>query len=463
MALVAITVTDSNFGIDDATGNTWTGLHAESGGLIELDNVEASDNGTNGAYLEAKGNITVTDSRFNNNVEFNYPQDPGLYAKSNGGGNITLTNVTADNNVYGAGAVLNTSGTGAITVIGGAGHFNGNGTFGVQAQSGDGNITLDGVTASFNKVKGAYLSSYGLGNIFINNSTFVENGSYGIYASTSKGNITLDDVTVTGDNGVDDGAVGADNLTDYGAVLTTGNGGKVLVTDSVFNLNTGVGLKIIASGQVDLVNVTADQNGGNGVEVYSTYTASCRCPESKVVNVAVNVDGTFTDNTGYGLMVKPGPEGTLVISPSTTFGGNGLGEYLLDLSEPAECEKCGCDEPPTETKKPNVVQVPFVNGEPVEQDCDLFSSTVLELPNGTSANVGCPYTGFSKLERLMQENIPGSLGAGANYLDGIILSLTDGEGNAILNEDGTVTITFKINEDFKKQELFRTVLGSGTK
>ena len=116
--------------------------------MIELDNVEASYNGTNGAYLEAKGNITVTDSRFNNNVESNYPQDPGLYAKSNGGGNIALTNVTADGNVFGAGAVLNTSGTGAITVAGGTGHFNGNGTFGVQAHSGDGDITLDGIVAS---------------------------------------------------------------------------------------------------------------------------------------------------------------------------------------------------------------------------------------------------------------------------------------------------------------------------
>ena len=311
-------------------------------------------------------------------------------------------------------------------------------------------MAISPLTASwhlFNKVKGAYLSSYGSGNIFINNdssivggNTFEENGSYGIYASTSKGDIELDQVNVIGNN-----------VTNYGAVINTNGGGNVLVTDSVFNLNTGVGLKVIASGKVDLVNVTADQNGGNGVEVYSTYTASCRCPESKVVNVAVNVDGIFTDNTGYGLMVKPGPEGTLVISPSTTFGGNGLGEYLLDLSEPADCEKCGCDEPPTETKKPNVVQVPFVNGEPVEQDCDLFSSTVLELPDGTWANVGCPYTGFSKLESLEKEKIPGSLGAGANYLAGIILSLTDGEGNAILNEDGTVTITFKINEDSRSR------------
>ena len=50
------------------TDNDGTGLHAESGNTIDLSNVDASGNGSNGAYLDAAGNITVTDSTFSDNV-----------------------------------------------------------------------------------------------------------------------------------------------------------------------------------------------------------------------------------------------------------------------------------------------------------------------------------------------------------------------------------------------------------
>lgn len=437
----AVTVTDSEFGDSLATGNTWTGLHVESGSTVSLVNVIASYNGTNGAYLTAEGDIDVTDSTFNENVNFDYPQDPGLYANSNGG-DITLTDVIADGNEYGAGAVLITKGAGDIDVIStvpGGSHFNGNGTFGVQAQTVDGDITITDIEASNNEVKGAYLNSAGAGNIFIYGSDFVENGSYGIYAATNQGDINLDHVTVTG-NG----------QTEIGAILKAQNGGSVFVGNSTFELNNGVGLIIVSSPDVDLVNVTADQNGADGVQVYSPYTFSCRCPDSQPSSVIVNVDGgTFTNNGGYGLTVKPGPEGDLIFVNPSVFGGNTLGDYLLDLSDPAECpdEVCNCEEENDEPKDPNIVYVPSTGGEPVEQDCELFSSTILELPNGTWVNVGCPFEGFSNLEELLEGNLPGQLGAGTDFVSGVTVSLTDGEGNTTLNQDGTITITFKLPEN----------------
>ncbi|CAG1013498.1 hypothetical protein ANAEL_04719 [Anaerolineales bacterium] len=441
----AITVNSSDFGMDATSGNGWTGLHAESGSTITLNSVVASYNGTNGAYLVAEGNISVNNSTFNNNVNFNYPEDPGLFALSNGG-NITLNSVTANNNVYGAGAVLNTSGAGTVTVTGG--QYNGNGTFGVQSKSENGNITLNGVTASFNHVKGAYLNSCGTGNIFINNnSSFIENGSYGIYASTAKGNINVDLVTVTGDNGVDDAVVGeADNLTDYGAVLVAGTG-DVFVSNSSFNLNTNVGLKVVSGGQVDLVNVVADQNGGNGIEVYSTSTAQPICSGDSPVNITVNVDGgTFTNNGGYGLLVKPGPQGTLVFANPSTFGGNALGDYLLDLSQGYKDCTPEPKDPPVK-KEPKVVDVPSTGGPVVEQECDTYTSTILNLPNGTSVEIGCPFTGFNKLEEVSLADLPGPLGDGITFEAAIMLGLIDAEGNILLNEDGTVTVKFMIPTD----------------
>jgi hypothetical protein len=71
----------------------------------------------------------------------------------------------------------------------------------------------------------------------------------------------------------------------------------------------------------------------------------------------------------------------------------------------------------------------------------------LKLPGGTWANVGCPFSGYSDLKETPKESLPGLLGAGLNFVSGITVSLTDEEGNAILNEDGTVTINFIIPKD----------------
>jgi len=428
-----ISVINSNFGVDALTGNDWTGLHAESGSDISLANVIASYNGNNGAYLDAQGNITITNSTFDENVNVSSPADPGLYANSNGG-NISLTNVNANSNDYGAGVALGTSGAGAIDITGG--NFDNNGSFGIQAKSENGDTTLSGVTASLNAVKGAYLNACGTGSIFINNSVFIENGSYGVYAGTSEGNISLDQVTVTG-NGV----------TDYGAKLVTGTG-SVFVSDSSFDLNTAVGLWVVSGGPVDLVNVTADGNGGNGVEVYSTSTVEDICEGDEVISVPVTVDaGVFTNNGEYGLMVKPGPLGTLTFTTPSTFGGNVLGDYLLDVSDPASKDCTPKEEEPTETKEPLVVEVPSTGGTPVEQDCETYSGTILKLPNGTWMKVGCPYEGFSLIEELLEEGLPGQLGAGTDFAGGVTVSLLDGEGNVILNEDGTITINFLVPED----------------
>ena len=437
----AVDVSDSNFGESNITGNSWTGLHIESGSTVTLLNVMASYNGTNGAYVEAQGNINVTNSTFNENVHFNFPQDPGLYAHSNGG-NITLVDVTADGNRFGAGAVLSTKNTGTISVsntVPGTDHFNSNGTFGIQASTQDGNLNLTDVEASYNKSKGMYLSTSGLGNVFVLDGEIVENGYYGIYASTNEGDINLDTVSVLGDDGV--ATTSNDDLTDIGAMLKSYSGGNVFVTDSSFNHNTTTGLIVISSATVELNNVTADQNGVNGVEIYTPQTAYCRGASEATTQVIVNVDaGTFTNNGEYGILAMPGPAGTLNFVAPSVFGGNGTGDYLLDLREPTICPVEVQE--PTEPKKPQIVPAPTV--QPVAQDCSQFSSTVHELSDGTFVNVGCPYEGFSSLNEVTVKDLPGALGAGTQFLGGVRVSLTDASGNTILNQNGTVTISFAL-------------------
>ncbi len=496
----SIDISDTSF-----ITNGWTGLHAESGGDISLTTVIASDNGTNGAYLIADGAITVTDSEFNNNVQFNYPTDPGLYAQANGA--ISLTNVIANNNTYGAGVVLVSKETGEITVASGifndngtfgiqaknydggialtdieqangngqkgayltatgagtitvestnpatlTSTYNGNGSYGIYAQSADGDIVISGIEASYNGTKGVYLTSYGQGSVFVNDSLFIENGSYGIYIKANEANISLDNVSVTGDDGV---VEANENLTDIGAFLFTENGGNIFVNSSTFNLNTETGLLIVATGTVDLTDVTVDENGVNGIEIYTPQTYNCLCPGEDILSIVVNMNsGVLTNNGEYGLVVQPSPEGILNIDlAATTFGGNGLGEYLLDLSNPEDCPECACgeccDEPkdPEEPKEYNFVEVPFEGSEPIEQDCENTLGTIIQLPDGTFIKVACPFDGYSTLEGVTEEDIPGEIGAGTTFVSGVNVDLMDAEGNFILNSDGTITLYFKIPED----------------
>jgi len=487
-----ITVNNSQF-----SNNDYTGLHAESGNNISLASVLANNNGANGGYLIADGSITVTNSQFNDNVHFNFPQDPGLYAQAQGA--ITLTNVFANSNDFGAGAVLvsnnvgdinvnggqfNQNGTfgiqaenqngaialtnvianennekgayltanglGAITVNGGT--FNNNGSYGIYAHSQDGNITLTGaLQASYNGLKGAYLSSSG-GNIFVNNnSAFVENGAYGIYAQTANGGITLDQVTVTGD----DGAAPNDDLTNIGAFLQSGSG-NIFVSNSTFELNTETGLLVVTDGHIDLLDVTSDQNGGNGAEFYSNYTWGCLCPGDDVSSTIISVDGgTFTNNGEYGLLARPGPAGDLVfVDPPTTavtvFGNNGLGNFLLDLAftpdncGPCECGECCEPDKPSEPKEPVIVQT-GKDVEPVLQDCENTSGTIWQTPDGVWVKVGCLFNGYSLAQGLTQDDLPGALGAGTNFELGVQVELTDEDGNIVtVNPDGTITIRFKL-------------------
>jgi hypothetical protein len=418
--------------------NDYSGLWVSSGGNITLNNVTASNNLMNGAYLVSENGGTIDVS---NNSTFNGNTNVGVVAATEG--NITLNNVVANDNGY-KGAYLETYGTGTITVSNST--FNSNDLYGIYAHSVDGDIVLNNVIASYNSAKGVYLvsSCICLGNIFINDSTFVENGETGIFAVTNQGDITLSNDIVTGDDGI--ATTTDDDLTDTGAILITENGGDVFVSNSTFQLNTGNGLVIASSGTVNLTNVTANNNGGNGVEVYSTYTFACYGP----TGIQVNVDGgTFQNNAMYGLVVSIGSDGAVAFTGTQTYAGNGEGDYLLvnDLPDCTPDEKPE-DEEHGDGKEPHVVDVPFDGGDPVQQDCEQYSSTILQLPDGTWVKFGCPFEGFTELKGLNLEDLPDGLGAGLEFVAGLQVGLLD-LNNAVItiNEDGTITITFMIPPD----------------
>jgi hypothetical protein len=470
-----VQVTDSDFSDTGAVTTDDGGLFVYSNGDVTLTNVTSNDHQNYGALIYGN-NVSVTNSTFNNQSV-----DTGLFVNSYG--NITLNNVVASNNYY-EGAILDaTYGTGDVTVTGST--FDGNGEYGLAAGSfgnilvdfltatsngdygaylnslgtGDiivtnstltlngvkglyaessGGISLDNVIASDNGSYGAYLEAdYGSGNIFVTNSTFNGNGSVGLAAMTGEGDITIDNVFVDG--------LG---ITDIGAYLGSYDGGAVNVSDSTFQNMTGYGLKIGSSGPVDLTNVTAMNNGSHGAFIFNPYA----CGGIQGIDVTVDA-GTYQDNGGYGLYVAPGPDGTLTFGTASIFGGNGLGDFLLDLvvdCKPHEEHP----KPPEYPKKPvNVVELPSTDGDPVEQDCETYSGTELILPNGTHAFIDCPFNGDSVIEEVGFDGLPSPLPTGPEFVSGVSLdfnAIADEEGKT---EEASITLTFDIPEGMEG-ELF---------
>jgi hypothetical protein len=426
-----VQVTDSIF---NANGDNGLFVYAEDN--ITLNNTDATNNGFDGADLinyEGTGDVAVNGGDFSGN------DDAGLYIIS--AGDVAVTSVTANNNNNGT-IISNDNGTGNVNVSGST--FNNNTWTGAQVTSA-GDITLDNVEASSNFVGGAYLNALGgSGNIFIlNNSQFNGNSQYGIHAFAN-GNITLDNVTVNGDLGTYD--------TYAGAWLKSFEG-SISVSNSLFTNNIDYGLLAVAAGNVDLINVTATFNGGNGVAVYSIYSFACFGND----NILINVDsGVYTDNGGYGIYAYPGEDGSLNLNNSPVFepNANGSGDTFVEaLSNP-----CPQPEPKPhdddDDKDTHEVEVPEdgTSG-PVEQDCEEYSSTTFKLHSGTTIELDCPFEGNGEVTDTPESELPDDLPVGLTFADAVTIGL-DSEGNPItVLEDGLITITFQIPEDLLGKEL----------
>jgi hypothetical protein len=428
-----VTVTDSAF-----SGNNFIGLTVDSGGSTALTNVTANSNlGPDGVFIigeddsAATHDVTVSNSTFSGNVN-------GIGLEVLADGNVTLNNVTAGavtapvplpGNNTGA-SVDTTFGAGNVTVNGG--QYNDNDWDGLDVWSG-GNITVAGAVISDNSspgldTYGAYFdATAGAGEISVSNSTLDNNDGYGLFG-IANGNVTLTDVNVNGGG-----------ITDDGAKIKSING-IAAVNGGIFTNNTKSGLIAIGGLQVDLVNVDVIANLGDGARVYGTFTYACFGDTGILVNVT---DGDFSGNTGPGLTIKPGPDGTVTVTGTQVFDADDA--MVIDLGNPCLGKE---EEKPEEGKPVNIVEVPFKDGDPVQQDCETYSSTLLMLPDGTWVKFGCPFEGSMTLEGLLEEELPGPLGAGAEFVSAITYGMTDLDGLEVLvNPDGTITLKFKIPED----------------
>ena len=360
-AAATINISDSDFSNNGTAGVSYDdgfGVKAISNGSITLTDVTADDNYDDGAYLDncldnSSGSCTNLSSNivisvdnsgisggdgFNSNGKGN----TGISADGYGGngleaystGSVTLTNVTADGNLY-DGALLgyyNSDGPtydeigGNITITGG--DFSDNNIdysetdnpAGLEAYA-DGSIQVSGTTADDNWDDGAYLENYfGSGDINIDyngsiangNSDFSGNDTNGLEAY-SAGAITLYNVTADSNFNAD----GAYLENDFGSST-----GGITVEASIFGKSSTTGngtdgLDAYSNGEVSLSGVTADYNAYGGADLGSE------------LGIAVD-PSSFNNNESFGLGAIS--YGAITLNDVTVDANNYVGAFLVSYS-----------------------------------------------------------------------------------------------------------------------------------
>ena len=216
-------------------------------------------------------------------------------------GDIELNNVEARDNGAGYGAELdNTAGTNSTIEVNSS-SFHDNFTIGIQALS-NGGITLTDVDAYGNDGAGAVLDNSGsafAGTVTIWTSTFNDNGDTGLDVS-SNGAILTVDIEASG-NG-EYGAVLDNSLSDDPQSVTVG-----YLYGSEFNDNYNSGLTVLSQGDITVYQATANNNGhtsdfaGAGAYLDNTYGNG----NTFVYNYNIYTDqyGEFSGNYADGLDV----------------------------------------------------------------------------------------------------------------------------------------------------------------
>ncbi len=269
-------------------------------GAITLKDVDISGSPASGAVLVASGAVSITSSSFIDNGTGGDLTTPALLVKGTG---VTLNGVSISGNAE-QGAQIHSSG--AITVR--------NSIFTENGQSDDpalsaltiekttttGSVTLDNLTLVDNYGRGLWVKNAGGGSVVISNIDAHANGGEAILVcpdaactTAAAAAVTLTNTELV-NNGTGAAIVASGNVTISGMwanqnghglrinacvenpdthACTTG--GAVTITNGEFNHNDGGdGLVLQARGAITLTNVTASYNAGNSVWASNAFTGS---------------------------------------------------------------------------------------------------------------------------------------------------------------------------------------------
>lgn len=282
-------------------------VNSSIGGLL-FDNNTISGNGGHGINFNTVVNSNIGPTIVSNNT-----------ITGNDGDGFHLVNpVTINNNLNLTFTDNNISNNGAN------GLFQGNGVNGVNLQVGNShtlNLTMTGNTIDNNLNAGANIvmngnsvlnATIGAVGPNVNANSFSGNGDAGmsiVMNDNATGGITVQNSnfdnntngTGTTFNGVGLGIVLNDN-----AALNTLHIGDATVMNTTFNGNASHGFQLemngtgTIGGQMQLLNIQADGNGGDGVRITLTDTATI--PDLLVLGGAINAE--ISNNTGNGFFIS---------------------------------------------------------------------------------------------------------------------------------------------------------------
>jgi parallel beta helix pectate lyase-like protein len=229
-----VTIVDSFFNANTTASPGFiddTGLLVTSGGTVTLNNVEANNNRLIGATINAAGDVSINNSRFQNNngLTFDSAGNPkydgdgllvdtlgsifinGVTATANtqvgahlkAGGDVSISN--SDFSGQTSGVATAQTGRGLEVISGGfviLDHvtLNNNQTFGANIQAAN-DVFLDTITATGNGTNGVEVVGQ-CTNLFLINGTYTTNGQYGLSLTNMK--LTQTGTPVFGSNGVGD-------------------------------------------------------------------------------------------------------------------------------------------------------------------------------------------------------------------------------------------------------------------
>jgi hypothetical protein len=190
------------------------------------------------------------------------------------------------------------------------------------------------------------------------------------------------------------------------------------------------------------VTVNASGNGLHGAYIHNLGACA-----ATPINVTID-GGTYQNNAGYGALAVLGPGGTLTVSGSPVWGGNGAGDYYADLNPCPACEE------KPDGKPFNVVYVPETGGPPVPLDCIGYAGTVLILPDGTRTTLVCPVSEQATFESLTEAGLPAPLPSPRTFVAGVHLTILQGGAPLpVILEDGYITLAFAIPEEWRDASL----------
>ena len=203
--------------------------------------------------------------------------------------------------------------------------FTYNGGSGLYANSA-GAITVSNLTASYNQYGAGFYNDYDPLKPFnvtlTGNNSFNGNDDTGLDVATF-GTILINNLTAN-----DNGFV---NTSGYGAFLNNciwdGSGCDTIVPKAITltgsvntNGNYDGGMYIDSIGAITMTNVSASGNGGYGAEIYNSYN------NLKPMNVTLKGSNTFNDNSADGLYVYT--YGVIALNNVTANWNGGSGAYL---------------------------------------------------------------------------------------------------------------------------------------